>query len=737
MEDIVGLRLVFNDMTIKNVDITPDWVKWLWTSPEDQLNVTIIEFSPTALTVLSRMQFSHLISAAPLKTAKVTLYYYSGENACGSIIDIVEDCIQYNINRYRLTLGSPEISLGSPLLNEDRHVVGIHVGLWESTTESAQTTCKAINIQSILTAFKNYVLKMLNGKIKNELWQERINQIPLNEWELIGSGGYGQVYKIKMKTDLNELAVKIVQGFGKLSDYDAQVRALTKEYAMVTALENNPRIVQFFTFFRDDTKVRLLLVMELLKGGSLADRLNDQQPLSNDAVLKYLKQILEGVDFLHQRNIFHSDIKPANILFNEDDDVKLCDFGIAVELLTESSATTSHIKGDLHYMSPERLDNMSSRSAANDIWSIGATFVQMISGQKINHQETFPQFVLNIIQYKILINGILYDEFLKTLREDDFKRIIISRTLCKETERINCKELLSIVRAYLPLQLSFLRRIPKQTLIRAGETDPDISGMSYNSARYELFLADRGNGVVREMFSRDDAGDLRDVYRAPHDTSQFIRSVCHMSDSDTLLVCCLEEYGPDRNRGKWLVALSRNGSEWREAQRVHTRGIGWISCALSESRVLIGEGKSMYMELFRVESGPRIACVHRIHVPETYEWFSATCGSNTLVAMTYPTNQSVSVHRLRSHRLEELAFILLKWPEDLLWIADRLLVADFDREKSSHAIIELEVSGKQLKHRRELIATNENINVSRLCAVNDGLAIFDENSRDILHYSFV
>ena len=57
-------------------------------------------------------------------------------------------------------------------------------------------------------------------------------------------------------------------------------------------------------------------MMEYLEGGSLADKLKDQKPLPNYAVHKYLKQILEGVDFLHQRNIYHSDIKPANILLH-------------------------------------------------------------------------------------------------------------------------------------------------------------------------------------------------------------------------------------------------------------------------------------------------------------------------------------------------------------------------------------------------------------------------------------
>ena len=96
----------------------------------------------------------------------------------------------------------------------------------------------------------------------------------------------------------------------------------------------------------------------------------------------------------------------------------------------------------------------------------------------------------------------------------------------------------------IQLRLQLVRRIPKQRLIRVGEKDPDIFGMSYNSARDELLLADFKNEVVRAMRVRDNAGDLRDVYRAPHGTSIVLYCVCHMRDSDTLLVC-LGEVGPD------------------------------------------------------------------------------------------------------------------------------------------------------------------------------------------------
>ena len=536
---------------------------------------------------------------------------------------------------------------------------------------------------------------------------------------------------------------------------------------MVTELGNHPRIIQFFAIVPDERNYQIMLVMEYMEGGSLADKLRDQKPLSENSVLKYFTQILEGVSYLHRKQIYHSHIKPANILFTVDDKLKISDFGIAVEsqVQTKSSATSSNFQGDFHYMSFERLQgadpsddiwsgeaiesqkqsdtdtaslfqgdfhymsterlNGAKRSATNDIWSVGATFVHMISGQPLNHLDTITQLILNISKYKIFIKGNPLNNYLETLNDNDFKKNVISKTLCIEPNRANGQQLLRIL-------FHHSKRLPAEALMAARDKNPYISGMSYNSARDELFLADNANEVVRAMRVRDNAGDLRNVYRAPQATLLSVWSVCHTSDSDTLLVCSGE-------RGVyWLVALRRNDSEWREAQREQTDGKREICCALSDSQVLIGESSSKQMELFRLESGPRISRVHRIHVPDEYYSFSATCGSDTLVAMSYPySDQSVRVHRLRGDRLEELARIQLKWPSLLLWLTDRLLVADYNTGKQSHDVIELEVSGTRLERRRELMAISENIFVSSLCAMKDGLAIFDLNSRDILHYSLV
>ena len=190
------------------------------------------------------------------------------------------------------------------------------------------------------------------------------------------------------------VAVKVVSGLGNLDEYKSQVDALQKEYRLVTTLGNHPRIIQFFAIIHDDRNFQIMLAMEYMEGLSLADKLRDAKPLPDNSVLKYLTQILEGVSFLHRKKIYHSDIKPANILFTADDNLKISDFGIAVGSLlqTKSSATPYHFQGDFHYMSPERLKG-AERRAANDIWSLGSTFVHMITGQPLNHLDaTIPVF---------------------------------------------------------------------------------------------------------------------------------------------------------------------------------------------------------------------------------------------------------------------------------------------------------------------------------------------------------
>ena len=265
-----------------------------------------------------------------------------------------------------------------------------------------------------------------------------------------------------------------------------------------------------------------------------------------------------------------------------------------------------------------------------------------------------------------------------------------------------------------------------------NESKPYLVGMCYNSARDELFFADDPNGALRSIHLQENAGDLHDVYRT---TKVF--SVCHMSDSDSLLVWLHGFSKSNYDSAFWLVLLSRERKKWRETHRVQTAGqeientsLVHACCALNDSRVLIGHLNFTCIELFRVESGSRIERVHLIHVSEKYRYFSAMSSSDTLVAMSFD-DESGRVNRLRDDRLEELARIRLKDPHRLVWLADRLLVA----ESNDTAVTELELCETRLERSRELIAQSELIQVYSWCALPGGLAICNID-QSILLYSF-
>ena len=203
-----------------------------------------------------------------------------------------------------------------------------------------------------------------------------------------------------------------------------------------------------------------------------------------------------------------------------------------------------------------------------------------------------------------------------------------------------------------------------------------------------------------------------------------------MRYSDTLLVCSFE-YRTGITFAYWLVALSRRKGEveWHEVHRLQTKLLPTLSCELNDSRMLIGRFCSDYVELFRVQSGPRIARVHRIRVPEVYRCFSATCDNNgdTHVAMSY-ADDSVRVFRLVGDRLDEMARIRLEKPH--LWVAARLLIS----APGGTGVVETRAE-RRATCRAQLIAGTGDFRVDRWCTLHDGLVVSNNDSKELLNYS--
>ena len=124
-----------------------------------------------------------------------------------------------------------------------------------------------------------------------------------NKLELIGSGGYGKVYKIKENSSSANHAVKIVSGLGGLKRICQSGRRVRERIQSGDgSLGNHPRIIQFFAIVRDEKNFQIMLVMEYMEGGSLADKLKDQNPLPDNSVLKYLyKSSREWASFIERK----------------------------------------------------------------------------------------------------------------------------------------------------------------------------------------------------------------------------------------------------------------------------------------------------------------------------------------------------------------------------------------------------------------------------------------------------
>lgn len=194
--------------------------------------------------------------------------------------------------------------------------------------------------------------------------------------ERIGSGGFGAVYRARQTTIEREVAIKIIlPGFANNPEF---IRRFETEAHLVARLEH-PHITPLHDFWRDPNGA--YLVMRYLKGGSLREALQEG-PYDLESTSRLLDQVAAAVSFAHRNDVIHRDIKPGNILLDEDGNAYLADFGIAKDLLNINGNRTSPdaVVGSLDYISPEqaRGEPVTPRT---DIYSLGVTLYEMITGE--------------------------------------------------------------------------------------------------------------------------------------------------------------------------------------------------------------------------------------------------------------------------------------------------------------------------------------------------------------------
>ena len=197
--------------------------------------------------------------------------------------------------------------------------------------------------------------------------------------EEIGRGGMASVYRARQSNINRVVAIKVLPR-SLLHDPSFYERFI-REVDLVAHLEH-PHILPIYDYGEVDGMP--YIAMRYLAGGSMAQWLRRGLP-ALDKLTKPLTQIASALDYAHQQGVIHRDLKPGNILLDENDNAYLSDFGIARVL--DSNLTGSAIIGTPAYMSPEQA-NGHPLDARSDIYSLGVVLFELVTGREPYEAET-------------------------------------------------------------------------------------------------------------------------------------------------------------------------------------------------------------------------------------------------------------------------------------------------------------------------------------------------------------
>ncbi len=195
--------------------------------------------------------------------------------------------------------------------------------------------------------------------------------------EVIGSGGMATVYRAFDARLQVPRAIKIL--LPALANRE-RLRARFEAEARTMALLEHRNIVRVYDVGSDGNRV--YIVMELVEGGSLVDRLEELGPLPPRQAVDVCLHVLAGLAVSHSRNIVHRDIKPHNVLLTSDGEVRVTDFGIARLAESNDNLTkTGAIMGTWGFMAPEQRADSKGVDVRADLYSVAATLYSCVTNE--------------------------------------------------------------------------------------------------------------------------------------------------------------------------------------------------------------------------------------------------------------------------------------------------------------------------------------------------------------------
>ena len=235
--------------------------------------------------------------------------------------------------------------------------------------------CKKKDSHNIYVNTEQFIEKNDNEKNKRSITFEDFEIL-----KLIGKGSFAKVYLVKSKTNQKIYSMKkLNKSFIKSNK---QEQHIINERILLAKMDS-PFLVKLYCCFQDNKN--LYFIMEFLQGGELFFHLRREARFDDEKTCFYMAELILALDFLHKNNIIYRDVKPENILLDNEGHIKLTDFGL-IYMYSGKNEKAFTICGTPYYIAPEILEKKGYDDAV-DWWSLGCLMYEMLDGKPLFNFE--------------------------------------------------------------------------------------------------------------------------------------------------------------------------------------------------------------------------------------------------------------------------------------------------------------------------------------------------------------